>query len=479
MSSCTESPRRTQHQHAAALEHYVSQLAPSIAPPPGPGLQLTELTSVDLADVLADLYYALQRRLGSRDVSVELEFPWLLVGRETPHQRRLFRAQLVEMPGAEFNELARTALHLVRATSVADDVDAAGSAGSPAPFQISESYCASPESMSRDEGDEEESAFSPPLPVDLFLNAGGFPGGVEALDITSSVALDSPYGSEVVCCGNYFGDLVRVEMLPGVGATAHARGLLRVMHGWMDLKHPRLLPYHGVFRHASAEELRLGVVTPFVTQDVVSFLKDNHFADRLSILVDIAGAAAYLHDSHLPLVHGGISPINVMVQSGVPYLRNYGLNPFLARMGVDTLETCPLNLRYSAPELFDKHAMHTPASDVFALAMLGTEVYTLLPPFHSLHRPAEVISAILRGERPHVSHDCPAALAALIDECLHPTPALRPSMREVHDRLARMLAARNAAACYCAGSAKYSSVSSPPPTPELNELRLRGVPQNP
>ena len=60
-------------------------------------------------------------------------------------------------------------------------------------------------------------------------------------------------------------------------------------------------------------------------------------------------------------------------------------------------------------------------------------------PFEGCNEVAEVIRAVMSGERPGATPDdpmCPPALRALIDACWSKEPHNRPTMEAVHDAVA-------------------------------------------
>ena len=64
---------------------------------------------------------------------------------------------------------------------------------------------------------------------------------------------------------------------------------------------------------------------------------------------------------------------------------------------------------------------------------------TLRHPFEGCNEVAEVIRAVMSGERPGATPDdpmCPPALRALIDACWSKEPHNRPTMEAVHDAVA-------------------------------------------
>ncbi|KZV90504.1 kinase-like protein [Exidia glandulosa HHB12029] len=460
-------------RHLAALDDYLAHLPPA-ARDPGPTLGLAQLEPDDLAATLGDLYYALGRKERWLDVDVALEFPWFLEGRETPRERAIERARLVEMPPFEFNGLVSMVLDLARMPASADDAeDELLSSSASAPADLAEIVSDVDVSWYLDKWLSPSDL--PPTPVDAGANSLRPPAARTKPpgDLTSSVYLDPDFVNVTnvngtLYCGTYCGSPVAVKMLSRAGALAHVRILKKHTSRWSELQHPHLAPYLGHF----AEDGRLGIVRPWAVDSVALALKRNTHIDRLSALANVADALAYLHESlPEPIVHGNVHLGNLLLSSGTVLLADYGVNSILDRLSI--MPELKANLsaddcRYMAPELFDSGSSRTMASDVFAFALLCVELHTLQPPFAHLRHAHEVVAAISKGERPHIPKDFDPTFRTLLDDCWYRLPALRPSMSEVRNRLQRMILRRDAK-CHC-------NDSTPPPSPDLNALGLRGLP---
>ena len=82
---------------------------------------------------------------------------------------------------------------------------------------------------------------------------------------------------------------------------------------------------------------------------------------------------------------------------------------------------------------------YTLAADVFSCGVLFWVLATLRHPFEGCNEVAEVIRAVMSGERPGATPDdpmCPPALRSLIDACWSKEPHNRPTMEAVHDAVA-------------------------------------------
>ena len=98
-----------------------------------------------------------------------------------------------------------------------------------------------------------------------------------------------------------------------------------------------------------------------------------------------------------------------------------------------------------APELL-LHGIHSPASDVYAFAVMANEVLTGVLPFSDCTKDNPECHTVLEmgygrqelaaavaaeGLRPIVPRWAPQAFAALLERCWHGEPGKRPPMRDV------------------------------------------------
>ena len=121
----------------------------------------------------------------------------------------------------------------------------------------------------------------------------------------------------------------------------------------------------------------------------------------LSMLVQVARAVAYAHGRGV--VHGGLCPTNVVLSSdGDPKVTDFGLLRARLRGFPAQDPTLIVRLPYLAPEQLDGLDA-TPATDVFALATISTEVLTGERAFAG-KLPQEIAAAVRAGplEKPDI-----------------------------------------------------------------------------
>jgi len=136
--------------------------------------------------------------------------------------------------------------------------------------------------------------------------------------------------------------------------------------------------------------------------------------EAVTVLTPLAGALAQLHEAGV--VHADVSPANVLfTREGKPMLADLGV----ARLAGEDPGERHGTPGYVAPEVVDGGSA-TPAADVHALGALGWLALTgAAPPPPAVRPPLATLGTA-----------APKALVALVERCLDPDPADRPSARE-------------------------------------------------
>jgi tetratricopeptide (TPR) repeat protein len=151
-------------------------------------------------------------------------------------------------------------------------------------------------------------------------------------------------------------------------------------------------------------------------------------------LRDIARGLAAVHEASLE--HRDLKPENVMLSQACRLqLVDFGLALHAADSRVTTAGAVAGSVPYLAPERIEGRTSSA-LSDVWSLGVVAFELCVGKRPFERASR-ADEVAAILGGARSPAAQAAPMSegFAALIEACLAPEPAARPSAREVITRL--------------------------------------------
>jgi serine/threonine protein kinase/Tfp pilus assembly protein PilF len=206
----------------------------------------------------------------------------------------------------------------------------------------------------------------------------------------------------------------------GLAREAQTLAVLREARALAKLRHPNILPVHGVDRHAG----RVGFWTDFVRGSTLADIILDHgpMGAREAALIglDVCRAVSALHGAGL--VHRDIKAGNIMREEGGRILlMDFGLTH---EQGSGEVATgTPL---YMAPELFEGTPA-TVASDIYAIGVLLFNLLTTAYPVRGANQ-AELRLAHRRNERRSLldlRSDLPEALVVVVETAIHPQPQQR------------------------------------------------------
>lgn len=179
--------------------------------------------------------------------------------------------------------------------------------------------------------------------------------------------------------------------------------LFREVCIWSPLDHRYILPFLGIF----AQESRLALVSQHQKNgSLYEFLINNPDVDRIQLLRSVASGLEYLHSLPVPVMHGDIRAMNVVVDDqGEPLLMDFGCSSLVNESGhaisasSDQLRGTP---RHMPPEkMLPGSYPITIQSDIWSFAMLCIEVFTNQCPFnHIANDGAVVIEVLVRCTHP-------------------------------------------------------------------------------
>ena len=149
----------------------------------------------------------------------------------------------------------------------------------------------------------------------------------------------------------------------------------------------------------------------------------------VSIMRDIVSGMRFLHAADPPVVHGDLKAANVLIDENFKAkVADFGLSQKRQLGMVGT----PF---WMAPELL-RGELCTRESDVYAFGIMMYEIFSRKIPYES-EEPDEVLAKIRNNEpiRPEIPSGCPPLVEAMMIECWHYDPTVRPTFHNLGCRV--------------------------------------------
>lgn len=248
-----------------------------------------------------------------------------------------------------------------------------------------------------------------------------------------------------VWLGSYQQEPVAIKkLLSAKQQFESVEGFIEEIRLTASLNHANVIRYVGVAWN-TLENLCM-VIEYLALGDLQSFLERKNASltwskDKLPIAEGVAHAISYLHSRRpAPLIHRDIKAKNVLLTQQIqPKLIDFGVS----RDRVQETMTAGIGTPYwAAPEVLEGNR-YTEQSDIYSFGILLSELDTCRTPFSDVrasggHRMSafQILNLVLAGRlQPEVTPECPVSVAAIMADCLHLDPTLRPTAAQLVDRL--------------------------------------------
>jgi len=198
----------------------------------------------------------------------------------------------------------------------------------------------------------------------------------------------------------------------------------------MQCQFPNTVRLYGVCIEAG----HYALIMEYMTQSLRHRLQDEKLLPwslRWQMAVDITQGLAQLHARKI--LHRDLKSLNILLDKHqTAKIADFGLAKVKQEVSSSTTKSSKTvgSVRWRAPELFKRHAITTPAADIYSLGMILWELATRQLPFSDAGDEVTVMGWIQGGEQEKIPDDCPKALADLIRACWA-APDKRPSAAEV------------------------------------------------
>ncbi len=142
--------------------------------------------------------------------------------------------------------------------------------------------------------------------------------------------------------------------------------------------------------------------------------KAHSIEQAVTIVLEILNGLDYLHRTGF--IHRDIKPANILIRKGTFCLADFGVTREIKTHSI-TLHTAG-TYNYMPPEAFNKNPTVSPATDIWAVAVIFQELLTGKLPFAQPEIPSLMYS-IIHGEPEEMPEGVPAQLRAIVKNGLH------------------------------------------------------------
>ncbi|KAL5641741.1 hypothetical protein ACGC1H_002010 [Rhizoctonia solani] len=277
------------------------------------------------------------------------------------------------------------------------------------------------------------------------------------IDLTS--LMDPKQETAMIVSGGGFGDIWMGKLHDGGKVAIKAwrtntleqcgyktlKRAARELFLWSRMDHPNIHRLQGVIMF---RDQYLGMVSEWMDNgNLHEYLRKFPEADRYQLCLDITSGLDYMHTRST--IHGDLKAANVLVSlAGVTKITDFDFS-IMSEVGSlvfsESSNSRSGSLRWAAPEmLFSETPKRSTQSDVYALGMVGLEVFTGEVPYPDCRQDFTVFAKVQRGilpERPldRLKNDQQGNMMwRLLLRCWSWEWSERPSSEQIFDALRSM-----------------------------------------
>jgi len=233
---------------------------------------------------------------------------------------------------------------------------------------------------------------------------------------------------------------VAVKRLRHVDDVGVVEELIKEARVMLQLRHPNVVAFMGI---TAMEGTDLCLVTEYLPRGslydvLVSPNIDIEAEHRRRFSLDCCCGMDYLHSKNL--IHRDLKSKNLLVSKNWEVkVGDFGLSKFLEeRQTNHTLTACGTPV-FAAPEVLlqEKYSFK---ADVYSFGIVLYEIWVSTTPFKNMSPYRLVIEVSKKGRRPIIPENkVTNEIAALMRQCWHESPELRPSFSELVTALRGMI----------------------------------------
>lgn len=231
---------------------------------------------------------------------------------------------------------------------------------------------------------------------------------------------------------------------------------MRIMAGEVNiiskLKHPSILKFIGYSDLDLNNDRKPSIITEYSANGSLEkilklersgrSLPEWDQTKKLIVIYGIAAGMDYLH-SH-KVIHRDLKPDNIFLDENLyPKIGDFGLSKLnrnqLTMSSISTASGIKGTPMYIAPEIWndidhEREVQYTEKCDVYSFALIVYEIVTSEIPFANCPF-MKLIHKVCQNERPKFKFPIPDSYRKLIEDCWSQDPSLRPSFKQIVERL--------------------------------------------